>query len=58
MPKSRMAQELTGHVHPEVPGLIEQVKRGEVDRREFIRTVTLLGVSAATAYSLAGLTPT
>jgi len=57
MPETKMDQELTGYVHPKVTELVEQVKRGEVDRREFIRTVTFLGVSAATAYSLAGLTP-
>lgn len=41
--------------HSYVPVLVDQFKRNEVDRREFLRTASLLGVSAATAYGLAGL---
>ncbi len=41
-------------VHPYVPEITEQLRKGEVDRRDFLRTVTLLGVSAATAYTVAG----
>ena len=41
--------------HPYLPQLVEQFKRNEVDRREFLRTATLLGVSVSAAFSLAGL---
>lgn len=40
--------------HPAVAGLCEDLKAGRVDRREFLRTVTLLGVSAGAAYGMAG----
>lgn len=53
-----MAKELkdeTGkRVHAYVPEICEQLRKGEVDRREFLRTVTLLGVAAPTAYAMAG----
>ena len=42
-------------VHPYVPTLVEQVKSGKLDRREFLRTATLLGVSAASGYALLGI---
>ncbi len=41
-------------VHPYVPELVKQLKAGRIDRREFLRTTTLLGVSAAAAYAAAG----
>lgn len=41
-------------VHPYVPELVEQLRSGKIDRREFLRTTTLLGVSAAAAYAAAG----
>jgi len=41
-------------VHPYVPELKEQLRRGDIDRREFLRTATLLGVSAGAAYAMAG----
>ena len=41
-------------VHPYVPELYELLKNGAVDRREFLRTATLLGVSAGTAYAMVG----
>ncbi len=41
-------------VHPYVPELCEQLRKGEVDRREFMRTATLLGVSATAAYGMLG----
>ena len=44
-------------VHTALPALAEQVHNGKIDRREFLRTATLLGLSAATAYSIAGLAP-
>lgn len=40
--------------HRYVPKLIDDLKRGKMSRREFLRTTTLLGVSATTAYALAG----
>lgn len=41
-------------IHPYVPELCEQLREGKVDRREFLRTATLLGVSAGAAYGMAG----
>jgi peptide/nickel transport system substrate-binding protein len=40
--------------HPYIPKLIEQLENGQVDRREFLRTVTLLGLGSAAAYGIAG----
>jgi peptide/nickel transport system substrate-binding protein len=40
--------------HRLIPKLINDLKRGRMSRREFLRTTTLLGVSAGTAYALAG----
>jgi hypothetical protein len=39
-----------------VQKLVEQVKAGKVDRREFLLTATLLGLSASSAYGVLGLT--
>ena len=33
--------------HPYLPNLRSELRRGKIDRREFLRTATLLGVSAA-----------
>ncbi len=44
--------------HPYLPKLAQQFKDGKVGRREFLRTSTLLGLSAATAYAIAGLPET
>ncbi|NQW08489.1 MAG: ABC transporter substrate-binding protein, partial [Alphaproteobacteria bacterium] len=44
----------SGAKHPYIPELKEQLRNGEVDRREFLRTITLLGVSAGAAYAIAG----
>ena len=41
-------------VHSYIPELSEQLRKGEIDRREFLRTATLLGVSASAAYAMAG----
>jgi peptide/nickel transport system substrate-binding protein len=41
-------------IHPYLPKLLEQFRDGKVDRREFLRTSTLLGLSAGTAFTLAG----
>lgn len=44
-------------IHPAVPELQKQLRQGRVSRREFLRTVTLLGVSASTAYTMAACAP-
>lgn len=41
--------------HPAVRELAEKTCRGEIGRRDFLRTAALLGVSAATANSLIGI---
>ena len=41
--------------HPYVPTLLDQLAGGKIGRREFLRKSTLLGLSAASAYSMAGL---
>jgi peptide/nickel transport system substrate-binding protein len=43
-------------MHPLIPQLVDQMEKGKMSRREFLRYSTLLGVSAAAATSLAGLT--
>ena len=40
--------------HPEVPELGEKLRKGEISRRDFVRTASLLGMSASAAYALAG----
>ena len=40
--------------HPVIPELAEKLANGEVSRRDFIRTSTLLGLSAGAAYTMAG----
>ena len=40
-------------IHPYVPELCEKLRRDEIGRRDFLRTATLLGVSAVAAYGLA-----
>ena len=42
-------------VHVALPNLVDQMKEGKLDRREFLRMSTLLGLSASAAYALAGL---
>ena len=39
--------------HPYIPTLKRQLAAGRVDRREFLRTATLLGISAGAAYAFA-----
>ena len=41
--------------HALLPRLEDQLNRGEMSRREFIRCAALLGVAAGTAYALAGV---
>lgn len=44
--------------HPYLPSLRRELHRGSIDRREFLRTATLLGVAAGAAYATAGLPAT
>jgi len=41
--------------HAYLPKLAQQFRDGEVSRREFLRTSTLLGLSSAAAYAIVGL---
>lgn len=52
--KKVLKDETGKRVHPYVPELCEQLRKGDLDRREFLRTATLLGVSAGAAYTMAG----
>lgn len=40
--------------HPEIPKLVEQLEKRQIGRRDFLRTATLLGMTATTAYAIAG----
>src|SRR5918999_3107905 len=40
--------------HSYIPTLKEQLAEGKIDRREFLRTSSLLGLSAGAAYAFAG----
>jgi len=53
MAKKEIRDERGRRVHPYVPELCEQFRQGVCDRREFLRTATLLGVSATAAYAMA-----
>ncbi len=50
-----MTKKQGGTEHPYIPELREQLRKGAIDRREFLRTATLLGVSATVAYAMAGV---
>lgn len=54
MSKKKMDHEIKGRVHPLVPEVHTQLLKGQIDRREFLRTATLLGVSASAAYAMSG----
>ena len=41
-------------IHPYIPELKELLRKGQIGRREFLRSATRLGVSAAAAYAIAG----
>ena len=49
-----MAGEHGTSVHAYVPELVDQLRRGVISRRQFMRTASLLGVTAATAAMLGG----
>ena len=40
--------------HSSVPELKAQLRDGKINRREFLWTTTMLGVSASVAYAFAG----
>ena len=54
MSKKKMDHEIKGRVHPLVPEVHTQLLKGQIDRREFLRSATLLGVSASAAYAMSG----
>jgi peptide/nickel transport system substrate-binding protein len=43
--------------HPAIAGLVEALETRRLDRREFLRSATLLGLSAAAAYGVIGAPP-
>ena len=45
---------MTKHTHPHILTLKDQLNAGEVSRRQFLRTATLLGLSASAAYVAIG----
>ncbi len=49
-----MNKKKLGKIHSEIPGLIDKLEKKQINRREFLRTSTLLGLSAATAFSIVG----
>ena len=49
-----MAGWLDASLHAYVPELVEQLRRGAISRRQFLRAASLLGVSGATAAMLGG----
>lgn len=55
MTKRPMDHERPGRAHPRVRDIHDRFLRGAVDRRAFLRTVTLLGVSASAAYAMSGI---
>ena len=42
-----MPERRKGTRHPYIPELREQLRRGQINRRDFLRTATLLGMSSA-----------
>lgn len=50
-----MADRRSKEVHPYIPELKNLLRKGEIGRREFLRTATVLGVSAGAAYAMAGI---
>ncbi len=54
MSKTRMPHEIRGRIHPLVSEVRSQYLKGQVSRREFLRTATLLGIAAPVAYAMVG----
>jgi peptide/nickel transport system substrate-binding protein len=42
-------------IHPQIPELLDQLNRGKITRRDFLRYSTLLGLSLGAAVSMTGL---
>jgi len=40
-----------GKLHPYIPEMAEQLRKGKISRRDFVKTASLLGMSAAAAYA-------
>lgn len=49
-----MSRKDLAKTHKIIPSLVEKHREGKLDRREFLRTTTLLGLSSAAAYALSG----
>ena len=49
-----MNRKTNDYPHRYIPELIDQLEKKRIDRREFLRTSTLLGLSATAAYTIAG----
>jgi len=49
-----MTSKKSKYPHPYIPELVENLRQKKIDRREFLRTSTLLGLSATAAYGIAG----
>ena len=49
-----MSSKKQKYPHPYIPELVEDLRKKKIDRREFLRTSTLLGLSATAAYGIAG----
>ncbi len=49
-----MAEDRKKYPHPYIPELAEELRRENISRRDFVRTATLLGLSATAAYAMAG----
>ncbi|HXQ40093.1 MAG TPA: ABC transporter substrate-binding protein [Candidatus Udaeobacter sp.] len=50
-----MAKRDLEQVHVALPALVDRLNEGRLERREFLRMSTLLGLSATAAYALAGI---
>jgi len=49
-----MSSKKSKYPHPYIPELVEDLRKKKIDRREFLRTSTLLGLSATAAYGIVG----
>ncbi len=49
-----LKDESGNRIHSYIPEICEQLRTGKVDRREFLRTATMLGISAGAAYAMVG----
>jgi len=49
-----MAAKDKKYPHPYIPELVEELRKENISRREFVRTAALLGMSASAAYAVAG----